>query len=111
MSNEAKQTRDGLTQDGNMITILLADDDPDDRQLTRDAFKENRLANSLATVEDGEELLEYLHRHGKFSELKNILETVLSERRMEAKAAAPPPAPAVPAAPVTKPKVARQKEK
>ena len=71
MSNESKQSRDGLTQDGNMITILLADDDPDDRQLTRDAFKENRLANSLATVEDGEELLDYLHRQGKFSELKN----------------------------------------
>src|ERR1044071_3845719 len=63
MSNETKQSRDGLTRDGNMITILLADDDPDDRQLTRDAFKENRLANSLATVEDGEELLEYLPQH------------------------------------------------
>jgi CheY-like chemotaxis protein len=71
MSNEAKLTKDGLTADGNMITILLADDDPDDRQLTRDAFKENRLANALATVEDGEELLEYLHRRGKYKELQN----------------------------------------
>ena len=49
MSNEAKLTKDGLTSDGSMITILLADDDPDDRQLTRDAFTENRLANALAT--------------------------------------------------------------
>jgi len=71
MSNEAKLTKDGLTSDGSMITILLADDDPDDRQLTRDAFKENRLANALATVEDGEELLEYLHRRGKYKELQN----------------------------------------
>jgi CheY-like chemotaxis protein len=71
MSNEAKLGKDGLTTDGNMITILLADDDPDDRQLTRDAFKENRLANALATVEDGEELLEYLHRRGKYKELEN----------------------------------------
>jgi CheY-like chemotaxis protein len=71
MSNEARLTKDGLTTtDGNMITILLADDDPDDRQLTRDAFKENRLANALATVEDGEELLEYLHRRGKYKELQ-----------------------------------------
>lgn len=70
MSSEDKLKRDGITQDGNMITILLADDDPDDRQLTRDAFKENRLANALATVEDGEELLEYLHRHGKYKELE-----------------------------------------
>jgi CheY-like chemotaxis protein len=52
-----------------MITIVLADDDPDDRQLTRDAFVENRLANSLDCVEDGEELLDYLHRRGKFGNL------------------------------------------
>jgi CheY-like chemotaxis protein len=69
MSTEARQTKDGLTHDGNMITILLADDDPDDRQLTRDAFKENRLANALATVEDGEELMEYLYRRGKYQAL------------------------------------------
>lgn len=58
-----------LTKDGKMITIVLADDDPDDRQLTRDAFVENRLANSLDCVEDGEELLDYLHRRGKFENL------------------------------------------
>ena len=66
MSNNHNQ----LSKDGNMITILLADDDPDDRQLTRDAFVENRLANSLDTVEDGEELLDYLNRRGKFDNLK-----------------------------------------
>jgi Response regulator containing a CheY-like receiver domain and an HTH DNA-binding domain len=62
---------DSLTKDGKMITIVLADDDPDDRQLTRDAFVENRLANSLDCVEDGEELLDYLHRRGKFGNLGN----------------------------------------
>ena len=35
------------------ITILLADDDEDDRRLTRDAFAESRLANDLRVVEDG----------------------------------------------------------
>ena len=55
MSTDAR-----LTKDGKMITIVLADDDPDDRQLTSDAFKENRLANSLDCVEDGEELMDYL---------------------------------------------------
>ena len=53
------------------IKVLLADDDPDDRQLTRDAFGENRLANELDCVEDGEELMEYLHRRGRYSELQN----------------------------------------
>ncbi len=52
---------------GNLITILIADDDPDDRELTRDALAECRLANEVDFVEDGEELLDYLHRRGKFA--------------------------------------------
>ena len=59
-------------KEGKVITILLADDDPDDRQLTRDAFAENRLANVLNTVEDGEELLEYLQRRGRYADLKDV---------------------------------------
>ena len=54
-----------------MITIVLADDDPDDRQLTGEAFAENRLANQLHCVEDGEELLDYLHRRGKYESLRD----------------------------------------
>lgn len=49
------------------ITILVADDDADDRQLTREAFEENHLANELRFVEDGEELMEYLHQRGKYA--------------------------------------------
>lgn len=48
------------------ITILLADDDPDDRRLTQDAFAQSRLANDLRCVEDGQELLDYLRRDGRF---------------------------------------------
>jgi CheY-like chemotaxis protein len=59
-----------MKTDGKMITILLADDDPDDRKLTMDAFAENRLANILHCVEDGEELMDYLHRRGKYSEMR-----------------------------------------
>ena len=50
------------------ITILMADDDPDDRQLAREAFEEAKLANDLRFVEDGVELLDYLHRRGKFAD-------------------------------------------
>src|SRR5262249_784625 len=60
-----------MKQDGKMITILLADDDPDDRQVTHDAFAENRLANDFHCVEDGEELMDYLHRRGKFTQIAN----------------------------------------
>jgi len=49
------------------ITILMADDDPDDRLLTADALKEARLINDIRFVENGEELLEYLRHEGKFS--------------------------------------------
>jgi CheY-like chemotaxis protein len=51
----------------NPITILLADDDPDDRLLTRDAFDESRLRNQLDMVEDGEELMNYLHSRGRYT--------------------------------------------
>jgi CheY-like chemotaxis protein len=61
-----------MKTEGKMITILLADDDPDDRQLTRDAFAENRLVNMLHTVEDGEELMEYLRRQGRYADQKNV---------------------------------------
>ena len=50
------------------ITILLADDDEDDRRLTKDAFAESRLANDLRCVEDGQQLLDYLRREGAFRE-------------------------------------------
>ena len=50
------------------ITILLADDDADDRMLAKDALKESRLANDLRFVENGEELMEYLRRQGPFAE-------------------------------------------
>ncbi|ATC83255.1 hypothetical protein PAGA_a3060 [Pseudoalteromonas agarivorans DSM 14585] len=44
------------------ITILMADDDEDDRLLTQDALAESRVLNELHFVEDGVELLEYLER-------------------------------------------------
>ena len=51
---------------GNPITILVADDDADDRLLIEDALKEARLANDLHFVKDGEELLDYLCRRGQY---------------------------------------------
>jgi two-component system response regulator len=46
----------------------MADDDADDRQMTREAFENAHLANDLRFVEDGVELLDYLHRRGKYSD-------------------------------------------
>ncbi|MDQ3754714.1 MAG: response regulator [Acidobacteriota bacterium] len=53
------------------FTILLADDDEDDRLLTRDALAESHLLNPLDMVEDGEELMDYLHRRGLYAKLSD----------------------------------------
>ncbi len=50
------------------ITVVIADDDPEDRMLMEDAFEESRLANTLVFVEDGEELLDYLLRRNGFAD-------------------------------------------
>ena len=53
---------------GKPITILMADDDADDREMTREAFEESRVANDLRFVEDGVELLDYLYQRGKYAD-------------------------------------------
>lgn len=50
------------------VTILVADDDPDDRKLTQEAFSESKLANDLRFVEDGVEVFDYLNRRGQFAD-------------------------------------------
>jgi two-component system response regulator len=45
----------------------MADDDPDDRQMTLEAFTESRLTNDLRFVENGQELLDYLHHRNKYA--------------------------------------------
>ncbi len=52
----------------NPITVLIADDDPEDRMLIEDAFEESRLANTLEFVVDGEDLLDYLYRRDGYSD-------------------------------------------
>lgn len=49
------------------VSILLADDDADDREMTVNACRECRFANEIDVVEDGEELLEYLRAEGRYS--------------------------------------------
>jgi len=50
------------------LVILIADDDAEDRMLLKEALEENRLKNALQFVENGEELLDYLHNRGKFTD-------------------------------------------
>lgn len=57
-----------MQSEGKRITILMADDDADDRLMTKEAFEESRLVNDLRFVEDGVELLDYLKRRGKYED-------------------------------------------
>lgn len=50
------------------VVILLADDDPEDRLLTLRALKRSRLRNEIYTVEDGQELMDYLYRRGPYAD-------------------------------------------
>jgi CheY-like chemotaxis protein len=47
--------------------ILMADDDPDDRFLAREALEEAQVDNVPRFVNDGEALLDYLYRRGEYA--------------------------------------------
>jgi CheY-like chemotaxis protein len=57
-----------MMQDRNKIpiTILVCDDDEDDRMLTQQALEDAHVSNSVRFVEDGEQLLDYLYQRGKY---------------------------------------------
>lgn len=46
--------------------ILMADDDPDDRILMKEALEENKFPHLVHFVSDGAELLDYLYKRGRF---------------------------------------------
>ncbi|RIJ43058.1 response regulator [Pontibacter oryzae] len=50
------------------IIILIADDDAEDRMLVKEALEESRLTNQIQFVENGEELMDYLHNRGRFTD-------------------------------------------
>jgi CheY-like chemotaxis protein len=58
-------------------TILLAEDNPNDVELTIEALKEHCLANNVVAVSDGVEALEYLRYEGNFKQRKKGMPAVL----------------------------------
>jgi CheY-like chemotaxis protein len=56
-----------MSQEG-PIHILLAEDDPDDRMLTRRAVMESSVRTTFAAVKNGEELMNYLRRRGAYAD-------------------------------------------
>jgi CheY-like chemotaxis protein len=56
-----------MHRNGRPVIFLMADDDPDDRLLIKEAFQESLVSNKIYFVEDGVELLDYLRRQDKYA--------------------------------------------
>jgi chemotaxis family two-component system response regulator Rcp1 len=50
-----------------LIEILLVEDSPADILITREAFEEAKLLNSLHVAEDGVQAMEFLRRQGRYA--------------------------------------------
>jgi chemotaxis family two-component system response regulator Rcp1 len=48
------------------IDILLVEDSPGDVRLIQEALQEARVRNTMTTVSDGVEAMDYLHRRGRY---------------------------------------------
>lgn len=53
---------------GELIRILLAEDNPDDVLIMKKAFRESGIINQLFVVRDGEEALEFLRHEGRYQD-------------------------------------------
>lgn len=47
------------------IEVLLVEDDPGDELMTREAFADNKISNTLHVAHDGEEAIDFLYRRGR----------------------------------------------
>lgn len=56
-----------MTPDAQPIEVLLVEDDPGDELMTREAFEDNKIGNTLHVVRDGEEALDFLYRRGAYA--------------------------------------------
>ena len=50
------------------IDVLLVEDDPADELITREAFQDNKIGNTLYVVHDGQEALDFLFRRGQYAD-------------------------------------------
>lgn len=57
-----------MTRETKSVTILLAEDDVDDQTLIKRAFERSRFVAEVRTVDNGEELMDYLHRRGTYED-------------------------------------------
>ncbi|RJL24453.1 response regulator [Bailinhaonella thermotolerans] len=57
-----------MTTPARPIEVLLVEDDPGDEMITREAFEDNKIGNTLHVVRDGLEALDFLYRRGDYAQ-------------------------------------------
>lgn len=57
-----------MTKADQQVTILMADDDPDDYYLMKEALSEKGVNSHLLLVSDGVELMDFLLHRGRFAD-------------------------------------------
>jgi len=53
------------------VEILLVEDNPLDAELTMHGLKDDKLANNITWVKDGQQALDYIFRRGEYSQRKS----------------------------------------
>jgi CheY-like chemotaxis protein len=61
----------------NLRPILLAEDNPNDVELTLTALHTLNLANEIVVVHNGAEVLDFLHRRGEFAHRSDLVPAVI----------------------------------
>jgi CheY-like chemotaxis protein len=54
------------------VEVLLVEDDPGDELMTREAFEDNKIGNTLHVAHDGEEALDFLYRRGAHADAPSV---------------------------------------
>jgi CheY-like chemotaxis protein len=73
-----------INEQGEPLVILFIEDDPAHAEITMRNFKKNRITNKVIHLWDGQEALDYLFRHGKYSdpELSPVPHLILLDLRL-----------------------------
>jgi CheY-like chemotaxis protein len=54
------------------VEVLLVEDDPGDELMTREAFEDNKIGNTLHVARDGKEALDFLYRRGAHADAPSV---------------------------------------
>ncbi|WP_336338393.1 response regulator [Haloarcula brevis] len=68
MTPDESPSERSLSQDREPVEVLLAEDNPNDIELTRKAFEEGKMLNNLHVVQDGVEAIQFLRQEDEYAD-------------------------------------------